>query len=86
MENRWKEKKTTIVCSEIPFEVCAYDKDGDVYVTMHTTPSESMALRVAKSLKKLIENGMLQRRCSDGSNEPYDWLVIYQGDNVRAVI
>ena len=70
----------------MPFEVCAYDKDNDVYVTMHTTPSESMALRIAKALKQLIEKGYLERLCNDGSREPYDWIVIYHGENVRAVI
>lgn len=78
-------KTKTVVDSRIPFEVAAYDKDSDVYTTMHTTPSESMALRIGKSLKKLIENGTL-RRSDSKTHEPYDWVVIYHGDNVRTVI
>jgi hypothetical protein len=76
----------TTVCSKIPFEVCAYDKDNDVYTTMHTTPSETLAMRIADSLKGLIENDMLRRRCSDGSYEPYDWITVFQGDKVVATV
>ena len=59
----------TKVNSRTPYEVVAYDKDNDVYVTMHTTPSEALALRIAKSLKKL---------------KPYALIAVYQGENVRA--
>lgn len=74
------------VCSKTPFEVTAYDKDGDVYVSMYTTPSEAMAMRIAGSLKRLIVKGGLRRKTSDGKYEPYDWITIFQGDNVVAVI
>ena len=74
------------VCSEVPFEVTAYDKDGDVYVSMYTTPSEAMARRVASSLKRLVIKGSLRRKTSDGKYEPYDWITIFQGDNIVATV
>lgn len=66
-----------MVDSKTLFEVCAYDKDGGYYNTIYTTPSEKMAIKVAKAIDKLVKKDAYR---NPSTNEPYDWVSVFHGD------
>ena len=72
-----------MVDTKTPFEVTAYDKDGGYYNTLHTTPSLAMALRISKSLGKLVKSDSLR---NPTTREPYDWIEIFHGNQSILVV
>lgn len=70
------------VDSRNPFEVAVYDKDGGYYNTIHTTPSESMAMRIAQAIAKLIKKDAYR---NPENNEPYDWVTVFHADEAVTI-
>lgn len=59
------------------YSVIGYDKDNDVFICYGKFEVLHDAVNRAKELAKQIANGALKRKCSDGSEEPIDWIEIY---------
>ena len=59
------------------YTVTGYDKDNDVYKWYGIYADISVAVDRAKELTKQMEQGMLKRKCSDGTEEPIDWVEVY---------
>ena len=70
------------VDTKIPFEVTAYNKDAGRYDTVHETPSEAMALRIATALAKLVRTDSYR---DPVTHEPYDWITIFHGNERRTI-
>lgn len=59
------------------YSVIAYDKDNDVFICYGKYIEESDAMKKARELKKIFDKGELKRTCSDGTEEPMNWLEVY---------
>ena len=59
------------------YTVVGYDKDNDAFVCYGNFEVLAKAVDKAKELAKQIECGTLKRRCSDGTEEPIDWIEVY---------
>lgn len=71
------------VDSTNPFEVTAYNKDAGRYDTVHTTPSEAMAIKVATALAGLVKKDAYR---DPVTHEPYDWITIFHGDEQNTIV
>lgn len=59
------------------YSVIAYDKDNDVFICYGKYVEKFEAMERARELKKLLDKGELKRICSDGIEEPMDWIEVY---------
>ena len=59
------------------YSVIAYDKDNDVFICYGKYMGKPDAIKKAIELKKLLDKEELKRTCSDGTEEPMDWLEVY---------
>lgn len=58
------------------YTVLGYDKDNDVFCPYETFTDFKDAMDKAKEYTELLNRGELKRNCSDGTEEPIDWIEI----------
>lgn len=63
------------------YSINGYDKDNDVYACYGQCLDIDVAINKAKKLAKQTENGQLMRKCSDGTEEPIDWIEVWNENN-----
>ena len=59
------------------YSVIGYEKDSDVFIFYFESESSLAAINKAKELNELCQQDELKRTCSDGTEEPIDWLEVY---------
>lgn len=59
------------------YSVIGYDKNNDVFINYGEFEVLAKAVEKAKELSKQIDCGELKRKCSDGTEEPMDWIEVY---------
>ena len=59
------------------YSVIGYDKDNDVFICYGQFDMLTNAMDKAKELVELLNTNELKRVCSDGTEEPIDWLEVY---------
>ena len=70
------------------YSIIGYDKDNDVFVSYGQFEVLAKAMKKAKELEELLNAGELKRICSDGTEEPIDWLEVYwnwNGDDEQII-
>ena len=59
------------------YSVIGYDKDNDIFVCYEKCENKATAITKAEKLARKVSKGELKRKCSDGSEEPIDWIEVY---------
>lgn len=59
------------------YAVIGYDKDNDIFICYGKFDVLANAMDKAKELAEQAYNGELKRKCSDGTEEPIDWIEVY---------
>lgn len=59
------------------YSIIGYDKDNDVFINYGKFEVLANAMDKAKELVELLNANELKRVCSDGTEEPIDWIEVY---------